>query len=256
MLVKASPPIFSAVDIFAHTSATHWACGCHLRCPFCHNWQIASYFHSPEVECIKTTGEKFYKGVKKYMNFVGLWKYVEYVHLTGGEPLITLTKDDVRAMVELAEGDGKRVSINSSLLLHPRKTDALQDAHHVAFDVKVPLPQMTGLGKESLNLLDFFVENVRKVVDWGIRTEARIPVSTATKIEEVEAVLNTIDRKFDVIVVFPLINRGANIYPRDPSWPYYKLRIPPSEEEEWKKALKPFAKEKVVVRNYFSSASG
>lgn len=186
------------------------------------------------------------------MSFIGLWKYVEYVHLTGGEPLLTLTRSDVKTMVELAESDGKKISINSSLMLHPRKAELLVDVHHVAFDVKVPPTALTGLGEKALDLLDFYIENVRRIADAGIRTEARVPVSTLTKPEEVTTLLSKIDRRFDVIVVFPLINKGANIQPRHPEWPYYKLRISADEENEWRKALKPFAR-RVVVRNYFSS---
>lgn len=202
------------------------------------------------VDCIETTGEKFYNGIKKYMSFIGLWKYVEYIHLTGGEPLLTLTRNDVKSMVELSESDEKRVSINSSLMLHPKKAELLAEVHHVAFDVKVPPTVLTGLGARALDLLDFFIQNVRNIVDFGAETEARIPVSTLTGPNEVTGLLSEIDRKFDVIVVFPLVNRGTNIHPRDPSWPYYKMRIPHREEEMWKRMLKPFAR-KVVVRNYF-----
>ena len=246
MRILLSKPLISHADVHGKTSVTHWACGCHLKCPFCHNWRIAEW----QSECIDVTGSQLYKGLRMYAELVGAWEYVDCIHLTGGEPMLTATKSDLEEMRKLADGDGKCLSVNSSLALHPSKIRSLSAAHHVAFDVKVPFGQMTGLESAADRLLDMYKRNVRFVADNVQMTEARVPVSSSTRPEDVAALLDEIDRQYDVIVVFPLINAGADIHPRDPNWPYYKMHISRKEAELWKRTLSRYAG-KVVVRNYF-----
>jgi len=247
MRIRKALPIVT-FDVFPHRTLTHWACGCPLRCPFCHNWAIAEM----REECIEVDGARLARGLMLYAYTHGIEKDIEYVQITGGEPL--LTPRNASDLVEASRHLPWPLSINSSLVVSSTIVEvALDAANHFAFDVKVPFEEMTGIhGKAAETLWKNFTANVRRVVDAGKQTEARIPVSKFTEPEKVVEALREIDRRFDIVIVQPLVNEGQGVpvHPRNPKWSGYKGRIERDEAEEWRRVLSPFAR-KVVIRNFF-----
>ena len=240
-------------DCAGYTSLTFWACGCHLRCPYCHNWRIAEW----KEECVEISPEEFIERLEKWREEAPFsWRMVDCVHVTGGEPLLTPGRVEwFKEVSEEVRKLGKWVSVNSSLTVNPKLIERLlerTDVSHIAFDFKWPFAYQAGLPEGvAEKLFENWKRNVRLVLDSGVRTELRIPVSKKTDPFEVAKVLSSVlTRSVDVAVVNPLVKDVGNISPRNPGWDGYKgKRLAKEEVATWKRVLKGLAN-KVYVRSW------
>ena len=244
--------LVSRSDCALYQSYTFWICGCHLRCPFCHNWRVAER----KENCVDVVANAFAERLswlKSEQPFT--WRFTDCIHFTGGEPLLYPQSPKWLGIVaERAESLGKWVSVNSSLTVSPKRVDALLNTpvRHVAFDLKWPFAELTGMPSGiAEKLWSYFVKNVRTVIDAGLETEMRIPVSTLLTPEVAKHITSEVldGRKVDVVVVRPLVSKGVgNIEPRNPDWPYYKgPRLTNEEKKKWREAMKEFAKKRIVI---------
>ena len=229
----------SLLDAFGAVSLTVFACGCHLRCPFCHNGRIAEN----KAECIELTVDGLIRVFEEYER-----EGAEVLTVTGGEPL--LTRRNAEFLAELSHS--VPLNVNSSLTVSPAFVDALLSkgsVKRVSFDVKEPM-SITGMPVYAQAVLyRNFVSNVRRVAESGAFIEMRVPVSTLLTPQGLEATLSDAlgDRKADVAVVQQLV---SFIDVRRKDWPYF----PDSKQfaeiaDEVSEVLRRYAK-KVVVRAY------
>jgi len=156
---------------------------------------------------------------------------VDYVHLIGGEP--TLHPNLIKFVSELVHEYELKLSINSNLTTVNAWKLISEHAEHVAFDIKLPFPFMTGLGN-SPRLTFFaknFMENLQKLADLNFPFEARIPVAgelteKALELEGSQRILEIVrmwkvenERKgLDAVVKFqPLMDWRDGITPPEQS---------------------------------------
>jgi len=222
----------SLIDVHGAVTFTVWFCGCNLRCPFCHNHRLANA--EPGVcRWVPVRGAE--GSVEGALSYVA--RFVDYVHVTGGEPLT-----QVGAVAELfraARELGVRTSLNSNLTLTgPLKkllVDGLVD--HVATDLKTPLREMTGVNDEGAlkSIVRSYLTSLEILAeDELVMLELRIPVargltlkSLPQAIKELEPILKRFgDRVY--VVVNPLLGPPITD-PRDRGW--CKEHCWPSEEE-------------------------
>ena len=91
----------SMMDVRGSITFTLWLCGCNLRCPFCHNWKIAS-----GIGCVKLDDAKFFDDLKESMPLI------DYLHITGGEPLLQWR--ELRFLLKRVKKLGVSVSLNTN----------------------------------------------------------------------------------------------------------------------------------------------
>ncbi len=204
----------SLVDVVEHPTFTLWLCGCNLQCPFCHNWRIAERDSKLcrwiEVDTILEEVE-----ASKFL--------VDYLHVTGGEPLIQYTS--VKELFEKTRRIGLATSLNSNLTtpLHYLKhivEPGLVD--HVATDFKIPPGFLYGLPeKASMVLWRNFVESLKYLGSKGVELELRIPVykELAPSILEkyLDEIISYLNPDKTTVVFNPLIGEPFT-NPRDPAW--------------------------------------
>ena len=131
MLLVAGWREVSLVDVLDAPSFTVWLCGCNLRCPWCSNARIA-----------RGEGCKYVRVADLADRAVEASKYVEYLHCTGGEPL--LQARGLKELFELGVEAGLLASLDTNGML-PRELEEIEDlVHHVSVDVKAP-PSRPGL---------------------------------------------------------------------------------------------------------------
>jgi pyruvate formate lyase activating enzyme len=250
--------IWSLEDVYAHQSYSFWACHCHLRCPFCHNWKIAEGRGCRQFSVSELS--EFLEELKRRHGVH--FEAVDYLHFTGGEPLLHKHSPDFfREIASIGHMFGKRLSINSSLTVSPGVVDRVLRVppDHIAFDVKVPYRELYGYPAQIADKLHSnFVKNVKNVVDSDIVdfVEARVPISRLLTPELLERELEGLQlaNEFTVIVLQPLIGEGiAGFSVRDPKWSHYEPVLTKQRIEELKRVAERFAK-KVVVRTVFEAS--
>ncbi|MEM1509755.1 MAG: anaerobic ribonucleoside-triphosphate reductase activating protein [Thermofilaceae archaeon] len=117
----------SLVDVLGHVSFTLWLSGCNLKCPWCSNCDLAKGLIGKEVS-IPEIIEK----VKEAETFV------DYFHVTGGEP--TLQLEAVKVMFsKLREESELLLSFDTNGTIPFAISELLKYAQHIAIDVKAPL---------------------------------------------------------------------------------------------------------------------
>lgn len=214
-LIGAGWKSVSLVDVADSATFTLWLCGCNLRCPFCHNWRLASL--DPE-RCRPLDIRRLLEALDSAKAFV------DYLHVTGGEPLLQW-----RPLMELLatakESLGMRTSINTNLtLVEPLRRMAERGVvDHVATDLKVPPEAMTGLEpRAAAAVWGMFREGLEVVAQHGLRLELRVPVARFTTpdlvlryVREVEPALRKVEGL--VIVVQPLLGEPVT-EPRSRDW--------------------------------------
>lgn len=204
----------SLVDVYNSVTFTVWACGCNLKCPFCHNWRLAN--NDPGVCKWADIGDIIEE--LSASSFL-----VDYLHVTGGEPLLQW-----RAISELFEGArkvGVRRSINSNLTLTSPLEKLLERGlvDHVATDLKLPYWELYGLPRGVSDALwRKFVESLGAIARRDIPLELRVPASSLLTREVLERALDEIQGYLSriselVILVQPLYGPPLT-EPRDPGW--------------------------------------
>jgi len=228
--------IFATSDLFFHPTITTWLCGCHLRCPFCHNWRIAEW-----GDCKEARPKKIVEEIVKAKAKVGV--EVDYVHFTGGEPL--LQSNCLKEVITSPLLKEMKTSINSSLTTPPHLLDSIIDyVQHIAFDVKLPFPVMTGRPEMANKLAENFIKNIEIIkeqnevremywLDEPIKLEVRVPVARkitldAMRFDGTKKLFKFIGDKLgdyiEVIVVQPLLDGKMGIEMREKGWKFANPR--------------------------------
>jgi len=218
----------SLVDVAGRTSFTIWVCGCNLKCPFCHNWRLADV--DPNV-CR-------FVGINELVEeVVHASRLTDYLHVTGGEPLIQL--EPLKVLLRLVRDliPNLRLSINTNCTMPSRLKELIKSGlvDHVATDAKIPFSKLSGAGRYANELWGFFVESLKLVSSSDVELELRIPVSKGLLeprelANEVAELIEVTKLRNYYVVVNPL--RGPPITnPRSPEW-CRKYCDPPKEVVE------------------------
>lgn len=205
----------SLVDVYGASSFTLWLCGCNLKCPFCHNWQLAD---AMKGVCREVSVNEVISSL------IEAKKLVDYFHITGGEPLMQW-----KALKELLKSSRDNVGILNSLntnltLFKPLElmlSESLLD--HIATDLKVPPEKMYGYDPSvSLRLWDHFTHGLELVAKHDISLELRIPIAGFHTTKLLRDYLNRIADELSklsnvTVVLNPLLNEPFT-NPRDKHW--------------------------------------
>ncbi|MCS7128243.1 MAG: anaerobic ribonucleoside-triphosphate reductase activating protein [Sulfolobales archaeon] len=236
----------SLIDVHGHTSFTLWFCGCNLLCPFCHNWRLA--MNDPEV-CRE-------EDVDEIISVLSISSsLVEYLHITGGEPLLQL-----KQLIDLytkSKSIGVLNSLNTNLTM-PTQLEALLSRNlieHLATDLKIPFPEMSGLGSLSEHPWTHFMQSLNVLKKYRIVVELRIPVAKNITLKHLpnylSKVSNVINNLWEVyVVVNPLIG-APMLSPRDPMWAKQYCNPSVSEVEEVAKIVKEILGVKVYTKKWW-----
>ncbi len=219
---------FSLVDVVGKVTFTVWACGCNLKCPFCHNWKTAEW-----QGCVELPVDKFKEELKDASDFVDM------LHLTGGEP--TLQPELVKLMASTSREVGVQFSLNTNCTTK-QALELIEIADHVATDIKMPYEVLYGINGNSEVLWKAFRKCIDKLAKLKKEVELRIPVAkglTVNYIDEIREIVSLFDPSRVTVVVNPLVTEPLTD-PRDKAWcsKYcYKGNMGPEEEEIWKREL-------------------
>ena len=200
----------SMMDVRGSITFTLWLCGCNLRCPFCHNWKIAS-----GIGCVKLDDAKFFDDLKESMPLI------DYLHITGGEPLLQWR--ELRFLLKRVKKLGVSVSLNTNgTFVKPLEKlvkEGLVD--HVATDLKTPL--LYGMSqRSSMKLWELFVKTLDLISEYQLPLELRIPIARRLNMEEflsyVDSALSHLKAHPDFyIIINPLLGPPL-VLPRDRAW--------------------------------------
>jgi len=175
----------SLTDVHNEPTFTLWFCGCNLKCPFCHNWKLAV----GDREICKPIDINYI--VDKV---ISTKKFITYLHVTGGEPLLQLT-----ALEEIFQGVKDHdisTSLNSNLTF-PNRIEWLLSKNlvdHIATDLKIPFDELSGLAEKSSVLWKKFIESLEIIQRYNVIFELRIPVARDLTLKYIEEVLSSIER--------------------------------------------------------------
>ncbi|ALU11943.1 ribonucleoside-triphosphate reductase [Ignicoccus islandicus DSM 13165] len=227
MLIAGWKP-FSLVDVVGKVTFTTWACGCNLKCPFCHNWRTAEW-----QGCVELPVSKFEEELKDASDFVDL------LHLTGGEP--TLQPKLVTTLSSIAKKVGVPFSLNTNCTTK-QSIELIEVADHVATDIKVPYQELYGLNGAFDDLWNTFLKCIEKLASMGKEVELRIPVAkdlTKNYLNEIKRIISMFDPSKVTVVVNPLVTEPLTD-PRDKEWcsKYcYKGNMESDEENMWREEI-------------------
>ena len=202
----------SLVDVESSVTVTVWFCGCNLRCPFCHNWGVAERRGCEWVDAGELAGE---------LNAAA--RLVDFVHVTGGEPLLQW-----EALLELAKLLDAPLSVdtNATLVGPLRRLLSSGAVEHVATDLKHPFELVTGLPPAAAaRLHSHWHESMRLLGAAGVRVELRIPVPRWEPFSEwlggmrreLERALGELRGADAYILLYPLLGPPWT-KPRSPGW--------------------------------------
>ena len=113
--------------------------GCNLRCPYCHNWNIAT---DPQPPFLQETAVLEILEKRK--------KYVDAIVITGGEPCIH--KELPKFLVKLKER-GFYVKLDTNGFYPETLQESLNYVDYVALDIKTSLEKYKHLGAQDTNNL-------------------------------------------------------------------------------------------------------
>jgi pyruvate formate lyase activating enzyme len=197
----------STVDVHGAVTFTVWFCGCNLKCPFCHNWKVAERIDCRLLDIDSVAGE-----LERARGFI------DYVHITGGEPLIQT--DAVAEIFKRAKRLGVSTSLNTNATLHKPLSSLIERGliDHVATDAKIP-PEIYGV-PNSESLWRMYLTSLRTIASRKIPLELRIPVGKFP-LEVYERYLAEVRETLGpgevTVVVNPLLGPPTTM-PRDPAW--------------------------------------
>ncbi|MEM0000735.1 MAG: anaerobic ribonucleoside-triphosphate reductase activating protein [Desulfurococcaceae archaeon] len=233
----------SLIDVHGHVSFTLWLCGCNLKCPFCHNWRIAN---GDSSLCKPIEVERVIEEVVASKNLV------DYLHVTGGEPL--LQYENLAVLFERVKSMGIACSLNSNLTLTKELMHLARQGlvDHVATDLKVPPEILYGVPSVARNLWKSFIESLKVIRDFNIPLELRIPVHrklTHNVLREyIEQVIGNVLVEKTVVVVNPLLSEPI-VKPRDPSWCRENCTVNAERLQQISDLFKHYGFSRVVVKS-------
>lgn len=217
----------SLVDVYGSVTFTLWLCGCNLKCPFCHNWRLAT---NDKSMCKPLNIELLIDELFSSISFI------DYLHITGGEPLV-----QYRALEEFLQyiknGVDVKISLNTNLTLFKPFKRLLEKEllDHVATDLKIPFKELIGYNTDIANTLwRQYLKSLRLIVDYNIPLELRIPVSYLlikmldhlVELREVLNILNHYSKYY--VIIEPLLGEPITT-PRSNDW--CKKYCNPSQNE-------------------------
>ena len=213
-LIGAGWKSISLVDVHHMVTFTVWLCGCNLKCPFCHNYQIAD-----------NSSEKCFKlDIKALIDkLISSRTLIDYLHITGGEPLVQWKP--LSAFLGILKGEvGVKISLNTNLTLYERLKRLIENGlvDHVATDLKIPPYMLFGLSKPTSDRLwERYLNGLSVISEYGVPLEMRVPVPKKVDIKAFKKYANqAFDRlKFNdyYVVVQPLLGQPIT-NPRNPAW--------------------------------------
>lgn len=195
----------SLIDVHRAVSFTLWLCGCNLKCPFCHNWRVAEAYASVCREIL----------VDEIVEELAIAKaYVDYIHATGGEPL--LQHMELRRLFIDAKNLGVKTSVNSNLTMPDKLAVIIDVLDHVASDAKIP-ELMYGVPNWQ-DLYAKFLESLRVLGEHGVQLELRIPLARAGVEDYMRVINEVLSRVSNLYVVINPIVCEPTVFPRDQVW--------------------------------------
>ncbi|MGC8638034.1 MAG: anaerobic ribonucleoside-triphosphate reductase activating protein [Athalassotoga sp.] len=142
---------FSLIDYPEKPSVVLFTSGCNLRCPWCHNWEIA---YGDKTSNDKTESVK--------MILKDLRKHLDAVCVTGGEPTIN---SDLPELVEFLKLTGYAVKVDSNGTNPKMVRRLLKIVDYFAIDIKArpqKYPLLTGVQNNVWDSVSETVEILRK----------------------------------------------------------------------------------------------
>lgn len=203
----------SLIDVYGSVSFVLWLCGCNLKCPYCHNWEI-TLLHG----CKPIDEDDIINEISRSE------KLVEYVQATGGEPLLQVD-ELIELYMFVKENTCLKTSLNSNLVLYNafKSLTRKVELNHVATDIKVPFEETTGVeGRVARSHWRNYVRSLSLAVDENVFVELRLPFFKGLELDNEEQrlteVLNVIGRTNNyVIIVQPLLGEPY-VKPRCSDW--------------------------------------
>lgn len=220
MLIQMSSKIYiggyrdiSLVDVYRSVTYTLWLCKCNYNCPFCHNWHLAI---GDPASCKWIDIEEIINKLREVS------KLIDYIHVTGGEPLLQI--NSLRELYMRSRETGLKNSLDSNLSI-PNNLSKLLDEKlldHVASDLKIPFDELTGLGDKSLVYWRLFIESIEILSNYNVLFELRIPVARGLTIKYISNALielkNLLDKMSNYyVLVFPLTAKQV-VSVRNKNW--------------------------------------
>ncbi len=214
----------SLIDVVNSVTFTVWLCGCNLRCPFCHNWRLAI---NDKEYCKPLDIDLLYEEINASRTLI------DYLHLTGGEPLtqwrpLQYFLDYVRNNI------GVKISVNTNFTLYKplEKLLQLDLIDHLATDLKIPPSELYGLPNNAVKILwNQYLNSLSLLNKYSVELELRIPVPNNidlnTLFHYIKIALNRLRNAKYYIVVNPLLGPPITT-PRNIEW-CRKYCDPPKE---------------------------
>lgn len=236
----------SLIDVHGHTSFTLWFCGCNLLCPFCHNWRLA----------INDPGVCREEDVDEIISMLSISSpLIEYLHITGGEPLLQL--EPLIDLYVKSKSVGVLNSLNTNLTM-PAQLEALLSRNlieHLATDLKIPFPEMSGLGSSSEYPWIQFMQSLNVLKKYRVVVELRIPVAKSITLKYLHSYLSKVSDAIRslwevYVIVNPLIG-APMLSPRNPAWAEQYCNPGISEIEEVAKVVKEVLGVKVYTKKWW-----
>ncbi|MCD6357291.1 MAG: anaerobic ribonucleoside-triphosphate reductase activating protein [Thermoproteales archaeon] len=120
----------SLVDVLGYPSFTLWLGKCNLRCPWCSNYDLAMGRVGRRVRI-----SEIVKLVKEAEAFV------DYFHVTGGEPTLQL-KPLKKLLSQVKAETGLLLSLDTNATIPSAVEKLVPMLDHIAIDVKAPLSDL------------------------------------------------------------------------------------------------------------------
>ena len=234
----------SLVDVQGHPVFTLWTCKCNLKCPFCHNWRLADA--DPQI-CKYVDVDFLIEEIQASKNLV------DYLHVTGGEPLVQ--KESLAVLFEKSHAEGVLNSLNSNLTLYQPLKELVEKGlvDHVATDLKYPPEELYGLPASTARMLwREFKESLKLLKQQKIPLELRVPVHAGLSSDLLRSVLEELSKYLSIdstIVVLNQIVGEPLVSPRNLEW--VRKHIVTNEERfrELAEAVKSLGFSKVYVKS-------
>lgn len=232
------------IDVYSSITFTLWLCGCNLKCPFCHNWKIAA--NDPQLCSVLDT----YLLLDK---LEASKPFIDYLHVTGGEPLIQ-HRSLFPLLRVVRDNIGVKTSLNTNLTLYKPLEKLVKNelVDHLATDLKIPYNLLYGYReKVAKKLWKLYNACLDLVADYGIPLELRIPVAKNIPLntykKHLEATITRLQKHPNLyIIIQPLLGPPITS-PRDAEWCEKYCNPDTSRLEEIKKLLKDMGAENIII---------
>ncbi len=205
----------SLIDVKKNISCVIWLCMCNLKCPYCHNYRIAD--GDPKV-CKWIDIDLIVNDIEEIKYFI------DYVHITGGEPLLQL--ESLKNLLSIAKERGLNISIDTNAILS-RNLEVLLNhelVDHIATDIKIPFKLLTGVNNDEL--WSNFLRSIEIIKTYDkVTLELRIPISKLNNFKTFKENLNQVYQELEgfnnyYIVIYPIL-KNEYVQVRNPKWAYY-----------------------------------